>query len=259
MPMFYFIFKEKHLKSIFIWFTKSCRFRRESIETSLKFLWAIDTMQHFIKYNNISFNSCIQSWFFFNFIKVLLTKWKEFTKRCQFMFRSFFIYARFKSNNTRFLWHTIKSTFFLPLSCIVARTEIALQTLHLLIKISLRQEMRHCYAWYFLMCTNKPPVRKRITVRKNIPLDDLVFLFFSKQMMSLTVLIFFITVFKSEAQKMESCYKIGKWFQLLWKKMKIKGNSIFLHPVISLSIKAIHDSKQLKHINEMMLYMSHIK
>lgn len=38
-----------------------------------------------------------------------------------------------------------KSTFFLPLSCIVARTEIALQTLHLLIKISLRQEMRHCY------------------------------------------------------------------------------------------------------------------
>jgi len=59
------------------------------------------------------------------------------------------------------------------------------------------------------MCTNKPPVRKRITVRKNIPLDDLVFLFFKADDVAYSIN-FFITVFKSEAQKMESCYKIGK-------------------------------------------------
>lgn len=165
------------------------------------------------------------------------------------------IRARFESNNVRCLSY---GTFFLlPLSCVLllTATEIAFQTLHLLIKISLRQEMRHCYAWYFftLLCarTNRRFANALRFEKKYTPLDDLVFLFFlasSKQMMSLTVLIFFITVFKSEAQKMESCYKIGKWFQLLWKKMKIKGNSIFLHPVISLSIMAIHDSKQLKHI-----------
>lgn len=119
------------------------------------------------------------------FIKLLLTKWKEFTKRCQFMFRFFFpsyiCLIQVKQYTLLFFLvaHYIKkSTFFLPLSCIVARTEIALQTLHLLIKISLRQEMRHCYAWYFLMCTNKPPVRKRITVRKKYTIRWSRFSFF---------------------------------------------------------------------------------